>query len=205
MSSNTFHVVVIVCGGVAFYSAVRIPHWLLASMNRGTLWRLRDCVFDARRKGFLPDTREVDLMLQRVEAMIIILPSTSALQMWFFDRRVNVPSGEPFELKLVGGSSEQQRYFLLLQDEMKRIVFRQYLLCSWSGILFAAPRHIDVVRRVLRRRDDLHAWKTMTSDIESEESAWSEPQRRRYQVIADSVVQAAEMKVTRGDLISAAG
>jgi hypothetical protein len=144
--------------GIMAMTVVTVPTWLFASMNRGTLWRIRDCIFDARRTCTLPDSDAVDLLLDRAERFIQVVPNITAAQIWYVKRRVPASVAEdPRSGRLssqlpADTGTYAVRLFEVLEHELERAIMRQQLLCSWSGLLFVAPRHIDAVRWVLRRR-----------------------------------------------------
>lgn len=186
--------------GVAMYAFVTIPTWLFASMNRGTLWSLRDCVFDARRTGLLPDRPEVETFHDRLEGMILVLPSITALQVWWLDR--HLPRGtEPLRFELPANCpAAQRRRFAVAQDELERIIVRHYLFGSWSGLLFVLPRHLGEVPGLLRR-SLVRTWNHPDPPPPPDDSSI---QRRRV------ILHQVEMLVphvphNRDDLIEAAG
>lgn len=146
--------------GMAVYAFLTLPAWLLAPMNRSTLWCLRDRVFDSRRRGELPDEPAVDQFILRLERFIVALPRISAIQLWWFYRKhMKGVATKPLPVaRLKNDNPAAQRYFAVLQDELARIVLRQYLIGSWSGLLGVAPRHFGDLRAVLRRRTDLDEW-----------------------------------------------
>lgn len=142
--------------GVGMYALLRLPNWLFSSINLSTLSRLRDQVFDARRLGILPNVPSVAALIERLETFIDVLPSISAVQVcWLrrYDRRLVYEQRVPLVIPLTVDDVNLQQWFADLQDEFGRIVLRQYLIGTWSGLLLVAPRHPAYLRSVLRRRD----------------------------------------------------
>jgi hypothetical protein len=146
--------------GLIVVALLSVPTWLFASMNRGTLWRIRDCIFDARRTGALPDCDAVSELLDRAERFIIVVPNITAAQIWYVRRRVapGFAEGGWRSPELPEGTDQRAvRIFRLLEAELQRSIIRQQLLCSWSGLLLVAPRNLGLVRWVIRKRPfDLH-------------------------------------------------
>lgn len=142
--------------GVAVYGVLTLPTWLCGAMNRSLLWRVRDRTFDARRRAQLPDSPVVEEFIAQVERFIVVVPRISALQVWWFRRQHAKLMSETdlgvWQKGLVGYDDETQRLFSQLQDEVGRIVLRQYMVGSWSGLLLSAWRHPRILREVLRRQ-----------------------------------------------------
>lgn len=176
--------------GVAVYALLTLPTWLLGSMNRSTLWRLRDRVFDERRSGRLPDTEDVQEFITYLETLIIVLPKISAFQVWWFNR---------FHGHLLPASTRpeallDQRCPARFQDVLHRIILRQYFVGSWSGLvlLVRAPGTWSALRAVSSQ--------SRPEQIEPDE-------RRREQEVITEVERVVPHlgKRTDDDLIAAAG
>lgn len=186
--------------GLMAMTAVTIPTWLFASMNRGALWRIRDCVFDARRTGTLPDSDAVTLLLDRAERFIQVVPNITAAQIWFVSRRTTPlhparQRGQRPSSQLPPGTVEYAaQLFDILDMELERAVIRQQLLCSWSGLLLVAPRRMDAVRWVLRRRpfplEDACRWAVTKPEDGNADTAEDEdaPLSRDVVAIAEEIV-----------------
>lgn len=139
-------------------------------MNRSTLWSLRDLVFDARRRRRLPDVFTVEDFIQYLEVLILVLPKLSAAQVWWF--RKHNPDLKPLNaLPMFGplptNDPDARELFAKLQDELGRIILRQYVIGSWSGLVFVAPRWREALRAVLQRRKSQN-WPDL------EEAGWVE-------------------------------
>lgn len=146
--------------GVAVYAVLTLPSWLFASMNRSTLWRLRDQTFDARRFGLLPDTAYVEAFIRHIETAIVVLPKITALQVWWLGRYFKRPSQTPHIDVLFGelpdGTVAAKHAFAEIQGELRRIFVRQYFVGSWSGLLLVVPRHFLAFCSVLRLHGPPH-------------------------------------------------
>ena len=94
--------------------------------------------------------------ITQLEGFIVVVPKVSALQLWWFRRRhrglmEDTDLGVWTE-DLTGHGEEVRRAFATMQDEVARVVLRQYLIGSWSGLLFTAWRHPRILWEVLRRQ-----------------------------------------------------
>lgn len=187
--------------GVAVYGALTLPTWLFASMNRSTLWSLRDRVFDAQRHGLLPDRPEVERFIGQLEQHIVLLPTISALQLWWFTRHVELKAkGSPFDA-LTHADPESQQYFALLQDELGRIILRHYLVGSWSGLLMVSPRRLRDLKAVLSRRSDLDDWCQTRLGQGGSPEHW-----RDHEVVVEVELVVPHLRKRREkDLLAAAG
>lgn len=153
--------IALVSFGIALYAIVTLPSWLLASMNRGTLWNLRDAAFDARRRGQLPDSEDTERLIERMETFIRVLPDVSAFRVWWLSRDMTWgrrSEGHVLWIEPAFHEAKSRELFMKFQTELARIVARQYMLCSWSGLTMVAPRHRDVVRHVLHRNAHFEKW-----------------------------------------------
>ena len=185
--------------GVAVYAALTLPTWLFASMNRSALWRLRDRAFDARLHGLVPDTPEVDAFIKRLEAFVVVLPRLGALQVGWLNKHHSGSAGEAVPKLSQSAAFRDDATALqriaVLEDELGRIVLRQYFIGSWSGLLLVAPRHSRDVRAVLRRRRNGEA-------VEASGAPW-----RTNGVVAEieNAVSVLSRRRPDQDLIAAAG
>jgi hypothetical protein len=187
------------CVGVAFYAVITLPSWLLTSINRGSLWRLRDNLFDARRHGDLPDSKCVAELLELMERMIVVTGHASALQLWWARRRLAwdeeqfYPPLSPDDL-----AADAARTFMRYQHDLVHIVMRQYMTGSWSGLLLVAPRHLGELRHVIFDKAH-HDWR----DPEDEVRAQSTEEGRRETTIVHRIERAAPLFDIDNDLVSA--
>jgi hypothetical protein len=110
-------------------------------MNRGCLWRLRDELYDARLEGHLPEVDCVGRLLDRIEMFIVIAPRISAFQLWWLRKRFSIQRTDDVLLKAEEMDREQAFAFTAFQLRLVRIVTRQYLTGSWSGLLLAGSRN----------------------------------------------------------------
>lgn len=142
--------------GMAVFGILTIPSWLFGSMNRSLLWRLRDRAYDARRRGLLPNSPTVADFIVQLEGFIAVLPKVSALQIWWFRRRhlglMAATDVGVWDATVDDEGEEAQTLFAQMQDEVGRLVLRQYLVGSWSGLLLSAWRHPRILAEVLRPR-----------------------------------------------------
>jgi hypothetical protein len=152
--SAIFGFLVAGCCAVAIYAVVTLPSWLLSAMNRSCLWRLRDDVFDARRAGELPDSSEIQRFIEQIETFIVVAPEVSALQLRWLRRRlpeITEKKGR-FPADLPHHDLPERERFFRFQYELARILTRQDMTGSWSGLLLVAPRHPTLLWDVLFSR-----------------------------------------------------
>lgn len=144
-------------GGLAIYALLTLPTWLFSSMNRSTLWCLRDRVFDGRWSGDLPDIPEVDDLITYLEDLIVALPRLTAFKVWWFHRYhsdvINRTRRSDYFGALAKSTPLNEPYVDLLHNELRRIILRQYFLGSWHGLLLLAPRQWQDLKSALRRSD----------------------------------------------------
>lgn len=195
------------CVGVGVYALLTLPSWLFASMNRGTLWALRDAVVRARRKGLLPDVPQVEDFVERIDQIILVLPEVSALQLWWLQRRLLLveqvnEDGFATIRQLESEADDAREFFVMAQHELGRIVLRHYLVGSWSGLVFVAPRHRDALRFVLSRRPGFYELTVRLTDVVKEPPGVHEQEREIFKRVERV---AAYQRRSKDDLAAAVG
>lgn len=197
--------------GVAAWAVITLPTWLLTSLNRGALWRLRDAVYDARRTGLLSEGPDSQMLIDRLESSILAVPYMTPFMMWRATRHEQ--GGEPRVnfITLDGRTpSAQSELFSVYQTDLARIMVRQYLTGSWTGLALTCSRHRRLARYVLSNR----AWRQVARRLVGPSTATSEGNHRTAPPEATElfwkVARAAPMSAPAGssrrdDLVAAGG
>lgn len=153
-------VVLVVASAATLYALLTMPTWLGMSINRSSLWKLRDEMFDARRRGELPDVDAVELRIRVIERCIAMLPTLTPFTIAKLVR--DIPEGyehrggfgEPAHGVDGPAAVKLQAYDL----ELGRLLTRHYLSGSWSGIglavLFGDLRRLLLHVLTKRRFDE---------------------------------------------------
>jgi hypothetical protein len=142
-------VVLVVASAATLYAFLTMPTWLGMSVNRSSLWKLRDEMFDARRRGELPDVDAVERRIRLVERCITMLPTLTPFTIAKLLRGIPEGYGNPGELgePVQGVDGPAAAKLQAFDLELGRLLTRHYLSGSWSGITFAVL--VGDLRRLL--------------------------------------------------------
>jgi len=116
--------------GLAVYAMLRLPRWLFLSVNRQSLWRIRDRIWDARQAGAVPDDETTQSVIELAEAAIIALPHFSPAML---HRMHKAPStGRVPDPRWPNAGSDP-----MIRSEFQsltNIVVRSLFTTSWHGV-----------------------------------------------------------------------
>ncbi len=159
---------------------VLAPRWLIRSMSKHALWRLRDDLVDDTLSGELPaDNAPVQELIRRTEWAIKEARSFDLLHLWVWSRAVRcIPPKDLEELahipSLDGLTEEQQALVTDYRLRYNSVAIRAILLSSWLGIGLVVRMVARVLWRALaertERRDVRVVVRQATDEIASDTS-----------------------------------
>jgi hypothetical protein len=145
--------VVMTFGGYLL-AVVMMPRWCFMTINRSSIWRLRDAIDTARRDGQLPAHHPAVLQVRgEVAGFLDILPflTRRGLRLLLKNpafRQADVD--DPWEGICAGLSTDQRELLERFREDLVDLVARSVVLSSWSAI---ARLLVAALSRRFKNRD----------------------------------------------------
>lgn len=154
---NQMHdIFVVTSAGIVWFAILTLPRWLVTSLHRGRLWKLRDQLYDDMRHGAFPGHEAQALKIVTLaEHAILAVPFFTPWNVRRFSKLIGTISPEDRRLwaEKVRLDLQDVPSLEFYRDRIHTMLSQQLLTGSWIGLLMTAGALARALtHKTIRRR-----------------------------------------------------